>query len=195
MALEEERIPWRGSFHLGKAAWEAPPIEKVRPIRLPPAVHGLNMPKPCFHHSSPVAYFSKCIKKLKMIKNMQFRFPPSVPSLSIQKPGISHLEVKVQILKSFEKVKKIKNIHSRKKSKRIHLSKKSEAKPVETSGYASCTDESDSFRSCIVDGDFTPSRTNSDVSVSSLSPSLSSDHAKKSPKNLGFCSLSKKLGK
>jgi hypothetical protein len=174
---------------------EAPKIEKVRPIRLPPAAHGFNMPKPRFHHSSPMAYFSKCIEKLKMIKNMQLRFPPAVPSLRMQKPKIPHLEVKVKILKSLEKVKKIKNIHIRKKIKRIHLSKKSKAKPVETNDYGSCTDESDSFRSCIIDVDFTPSRSNSDVSGSSWSPSFSSDRVKKWPKKLGFCSLSKKLRK
>ncbi|KAG6772158.1 hypothetical protein POTOM_023554 [Populus tomentosa] len=175
---------------------EAPKIEKVRPIRLPPAAHGFSMQKPRFHHSSPMACFSKCIEKLKMIKNMQLRFPPAVPSLRMQKPEIPHLEVKVKILQSLEKVKKIKNnIHFRKKIKRIHLSKKSKAKPVETNGYASCTGDSDSFRSCIIGGDFTPSRSNSDVSCSSCSPSFSSDRVKRWPKKLGFCSLSKKLRK
>ncbi|KAJ6914169.1 hypothetical protein NC651_016429 [Populus alba x Populus x berolinensis] len=175
---------------------EAPQIEKLRPIRLPPAAHGFNMPQPRFHHSSPMAYFSKCIEKLKMVKNMQLRFPPAVPSLRMQKPKIPHLEVKVKILQSLEKVKKIKNnIHIRKKIKRIHLSKKSKAKPVETNGYASCTADSDSFRSCIIRGDFTPSRSNSDVSGSSWPPSFSSDRVKRWPKKLGFCSLSKKLRK
>ncbi|CAK7337571.1 unnamed protein product [Dovyalis caffra] len=187
-------VPFTWEMQPGRPR-EAPNIETVPPIRLPPAVHGLNMPKPRFHHSGPMAYISKYIKKLKMIKNMQLGLPPAVPSSGMPKPKIPHKKVKVTFLKSLEKAKKAKNLRIGKKTNSSYLHKKSKAKPVETNGYASGTDESDG--SCIIDGNhFTPSPTTSVASGSSRSSSSSSfNHAKKLPKKLRFWSLHKELRK
>ncbi|KAF9662625.1 hypothetical protein SADUNF_Sadunf18G0073800 [Salix dunnii] len=169
-------VPFTWEMQPGKPR-EASKTEIARPIRLPPAVHGLNMPKPRFHHSGPLAYLSKHVKKVKKIKNMQLRLPPAVPSGSIPR-----MAAKVKSLKCSEKVKKIKN---------IYLGKKWKAKPVETStGFAGGTDESDGFRSCI---DFTPSPSTSDAST--LSSSFSFHQAKKSPRRFRSWNLSMELAK
>ncbi|KAB5514383.1 hypothetical protein DKX38_028289 [Salix brachista] len=172
-------VPFTWEMQPGKPREESK-TEIARPIRLPPAVHGLNMPKPRFHHSGPLAYLSKHVEKAKKIKNMQLRLPPAVPSWSIPRMA----PAKVKFLKCSEKVKKIKN---------VYLGKKWKAKPVETSiGFATGADESDDFRSSI---DFTPSPSTSDACVSTLSSSFSFHQAKKSPKRFRSWNLSMELTK
>jgi len=176
-------VPFTWEMQPGKPR-EASKAEIARPLRPPPAVHGLNMPKPPrFHHSGPLAYLLRHLEKVKKIKA-----PPAVPSWSIL-----HMGAKVEFLKSSEKVKKIKNTRIGKKIKNIYLGKKSKPKPVEANiGFASGTDESDCFRSCI---DFTPSPSTYDACGSSLSSSFSFNQAKKSPKRLRSWNLSMKLPK
>ncbi|KAG6740755.1 hypothetical protein POTOM_056224 [Populus tomentosa] len=172
-------VPFTWEMQPGKPR-EASKTEIAPPLGLPPSVHGLNMPKPPrFHHSGPLAYLLRHLKKVKKIKNMQLGLPPAVPSWSVLQMG-----AKVKFLKSSEKVKKIKN---------IYLGKKSKAKPVETNiGFASGTDESDGSRSCI---DFTPSPSTYDACGSSLSSSFSFNQAEKSPKRLRSWNLSMELPK
>jgi hypothetical protein len=181
-------VPFTWEMQPGKPR-EASKAEIARPLRPPPAVHGLNMPKPPrFHHSGPLAYLLRHLEKVKKIKNVQLGLPPAVPSWSIL-----HMGAKVKFLKSSEKVKKIKNTRIGKKIKNIYIGKKSKAKPVETNiGFASGTDESDGFRSCI---DFTPSPSTHDACGSSLSSSFSFNQAKKSPKRLRSWNLSMELPK
>ncbi|WCJ42348.1 hypothetical protein M5689_023162 [Euphorbia peplus] len=158
--------------------------ETVKPIRFPPAIYSLTVPKPSIPPSGAKAYFVKSLQKIKNIKI-------EVSKIIVHKPdpNATIRNVKVYLVKNLKKVEKIKN----------NMGKK--AKPPVT-GVAETDDkmnksDTEGFESSFSDfDDFTPShRTFSGYSTPFSSSSPRRTYSFQSPKTHRLRSMQKGLMK
>lgn len=103
------KIPFRWELQPGKPR-DASSIEIQTPIRFPPAVHSLTIPKPCLPPTGPKAFFLRNIKNVKKITSLQIGKSLTVPRLSKKISNINLKEAKEYFLKNIKKMETVKNV-------------------------------------------------------------------------------------
>ncbi|KAF2309453.1 hypothetical protein GH714_002687 [Hevea brasiliensis] len=188
------KVPFHWELQPGKPR-DASNVEVEIPIKFPPAVYSLSMPRPRIPPTGRKEFVFRNINKLKKIKNTKIGQCLTVPSLSKLKPNITLKEAKEYCLKNTKKMELIrKKVKKMEIFKNIFHNKNVDKKSPEIQG----NNHGDDFEFYIFDcDDFTmPSPTfGSNVSSSSSSSSSSSllssssSSAIKSPKTFGIRSL------